>query len=171
MREIINNKNLNWAILIALIVNIAVFSGFGILILSPLLTNYPPSLQILRVARTYNPVTMDPVDAWDSTSNDMLDQVIEPLIAYDLSDPDLPLVPRLAESWYWPDNTTIEFKLRENVFFHDNSRLTADCVLHTIARINFFGNWSGTLDPAAYTMAFPHSLYKLAMAFLSLMIP
>ncbi|MFX0005403.1 MAG: ABC transporter substrate-binding protein [Promethearchaeota archaeon] len=118
--------------------------------------------EILRVARSSNPVTMDPVDCWDSVSKDMLDQVVETLIAYDLTDPDLPLVGRLAESWYWPDNTTIEFKLRENVFFHDGSRFTADCILHTITRINFFGNWTGTLDPDVYTMAAPHALYKFS---------
>ncbi|MFW9972074.1 MAG: ABC transporter substrate-binding protein [Candidatus Odinarchaeota archaeon] len=118
--------------------------------------------EILRVARNSNPVTMDPIDCWDRVSKDMLDQVVETLIAYDLSDPNLPLVGRLAESWYWPDNITIEFKLRKNVFFHDGSRFTADCVLHTIARINFFGNWTGTLDPGLNTMAASHSLYKFS---------
>ncbi len=155
-----NNRILNWAILFALIANVVVFSSFSTVFLSSILSNTSESGEILRIARTSNPVTMDPVDAWDSTSNDMLDQVVETLLSYDLSHPNLPLVGRLAESWYWPDNTTIEFKLRENVFFHDGSRFTADCVLHTITRINYFGNWTGTLDPAVYTMAAPHSLYK-----------
>ncbi len=148
------------AVIVVLIVAIG-FSGIGNLIMSMITIVEPVSCcEVFKVAKTNNPVTMDPVDSWDSTSNDMLDQVVETLTAYDITDPDLPLVGRLAESWYWPDNTTIEFKLRENVFFHDGTRFTADCVLHTIQRINFFGNWSGTLDPETYTMAFPHSLYK-----------
>ncbi|MFX0005402.1 MAG: ABC transporter substrate-binding protein [Promethearchaeota archaeon] len=159
MRDNSKNKILNWAIFIALIANIVVFSSFSAVILSSIFNRNTETGAILRVARTSNPVTMDPVDTWDSISNDMLDQVLETLIAYDLTDPDLPLVGRLAESWYWPDDTTIEFKLRENVFFHDGSRFTADCVLYTITRINYFGNWSGTLPDTVY-MAFPHSLYK-----------
>ncbi len=147
-------------IILAAIIGI---SGVGNVLLTLLAMVEPPtSGEILNVARASNPVTMDPCNTWDSVSNDMLDQVVETLIAYDLSDPDLPLVGRLAESWYWPDNTSIEFKLRENVYFHDGSRLTADCVLHTITRINFFGNWTGTLDPDQYTVASPHHLYKFS---------
>ncbi|MFX1242503.1 MAG: ABC transporter substrate-binding protein [Promethearchaeota archaeon] len=160
MREKFHNKILNWAIFIALIANIVVFSSFSAVLLSSIFNRNTETGEILRVAMTSNPVTMDPVDAWDSVSNDMLNQVLETLLAYDLTDPNLPLVGRLAESWLWLDNTTIEFKLRENVFFHDGSRFTADCVLYTITRINYFGNWSGTLDPETQVMAFPHSLYK-----------
>ncbi|MFW9819474.1 MAG: ABC transporter substrate-binding protein [Candidatus Thorarchaeota archaeon] len=138
-------------------------SGVGNVLLT-LLAIYeqpPESGEILRLPWIYYPpVTIDPCNSIDRFSNDILDQVVETLVAYDLTDPDLPLVGSLAKSWYWLDNTTIEFKLRENVFFHDGSRLTADCVLHTFTRINFFGNWTGTLDPDKYTMAFPHSLYK-----------
>jgi ABC-type transport system substrate-binding protein len=141
---------------------ILVVSGVGNVLLTLLAIYEQPSEsgEILKVARISNPITMDPCNSWDRYSNDMLDQVVETLIAYDLTDPDLPLIGRLAESWYWTDNTTVEFKLRENVFFHDGSRLTAECVLHTITRINFFGNWTGSLDSATHTMAFPHSLYK-----------
>jgi ABC-type transport system substrate-binding protein len=159
VRDNSKNKILNWAIFIALIANIVVFSSFSAVLLSSIFNRNTDTGAILRVARTSNPVTIDPVDTWDSVSNDMLDQVLETLIAYDLTDPDLPLVGCLAESWYWPDDITIEFKLRENVFFHDGSRFTADCVLYTITRINYFGNWSGTL-PNTLQMAFPHSLYK-----------
>ncbi len=149
------NKN---AIIVVLIVAI-IISGIGNLIMSMLALVDPIGCGIFKIAKTNNPVTMDPVETWDSKSNDMLDQVVETLIAYDITDPDLPLVGRLAESWYWLDNKTIVFQLREDVFFHDGTRFTADCVLHTIKRINYFGNWSGEL-PETKRMAFPHSLYK-----------
>ncbi len=139
-------------------------SGVGNVLLTIIVIQEPPqSGEVLRVPWIYYPpVTIDPCNSLDKFSNDILDQVVETLIAYDLTDPNLPLVGRLAESWYWSDNMSIEFKLRENVFFHDGSRLTAECVLHTITRINFFGNWTGTLDPDLYTMATPHSLYKFS---------
>ena len=88
-----------------MIANIVVFSSFSAVLLSSIFNRNTDTGAILRVARTSNPVTIDPVDTWDSVSNDMLDQVLETLIAYDLTDPDLPLVGCLAESWYWPDDT------------------------------------------------------------------
>ena len=116
----------------------------------------------LRIATTSNPITMDPVDSWDTNSNYMLDQVVETLIAYNLSDPTFPLVGRLAETWDFQSTkfgTNITFQLRDNVYFHDGSNLDGNCVLHTFERINFFGNATGTLT-APHRMAYPHTLYK-----------
>lgn len=41
-------------------------------------------------------------------------------------------VPMLAESWEWLDATTIQFKLREGVKFHNGDEMTADDVAYTI---------------------------------------
>ncbi len=146
------------AVIVVLIVAI-IISGIGNLIISMLTVVSTTSGEVFKVAKGSNPYTMDPVEAWDSMSNDMLDQVVETLIAYDITDPNLPLVGRLAESWYWADNTTLVFQLRDDVFYHDGTRFTSDCVLHTIKRINYFGNWTGNL-PVTKRMAFPHVLYK-----------
>ncbi len=40
--------------------------------------------------------------------------------------------PHLAESWEFVDDTTIEFKLREDVTFHNGEQLTADDVVFTV---------------------------------------
>ncbi len=40
--------------------------------------------------------------------------------------------PLLAESYEWIDNTTLEFKLREGVTFHDGSTFDADDVVYTV---------------------------------------
>ncbi|HEX3350771.1 MAG TPA: ABC transporter substrate-binding protein [Acetobacteraceae bacterium] len=42
------------------------------------------------------------------------------------------VVPLLAESWKYADPTTLEFKLRHGVKFHDGSPLSADDVVYTI---------------------------------------
>ncbi|MFW9819869.1 MAG: ABC transporter substrate-binding protein [Candidatus Thorarchaeota archaeon] len=154
----------NLAIIILAVVLAA--SGVGNVILAMMTVVVPPVPgEVLKVARTANPVTMDPLDAWDSVSNDMLDQVVEPLVATDLTDPTFPLVGRLAETWDFNIGehgkyNNLTFYLRENVFFHDGELFTGEDVIHTFERINFFGNWTGTLDPALYVQAFPHSLYK-----------
>ncbi|MFX0005947.1 MAG: ABC transporter substrate-binding protein [Promethearchaeota archaeon] len=156
---------LNSLICIAIVVNSIVFSTLSIFLYSgPFDNDYVPYPgEVLKVARTSNPVTMDPMDSWDSVSNDMLDQVVETLIAYDFSDPDLPLVGRLAEDWDFASTqhgTNITFTLRQNVYFHDGELFTGEDVIHTFERINYFGNWTGTLDPNIYTQASPHFLYK-----------
>lgn len=43
-------------------------------------------------------------------------------------------IPDAAESWEFPDNRTILFSLREDVFFHDGSRMTADDFIFTIQK-------------------------------------
>jgi ABC-type transport system substrate-binding protein len=167
MKKMIDKKNdnfLNTIIYIALFANIIIFSTFSVLwSYHPVPPPYPG--EVLKIARTANPITMDPCDSWDSVSNDMLDQVVETLIDYDLSNPEFPLVARLAEDWHLvstPYGTNITFTLRENVFFHDGELFTGEDVIHTFERINFFGNWTGNLNPAIHTMAFPHSIYKFS---------
>ena len=44
------------------------------------------------------------------------------------------IIPNLADSWEQVDDTTIRFKLREDVFFHNGEKLTADDVAFTIKR-------------------------------------
>ncbi|MFX1503878.1 MAG: ABC transporter substrate-binding protein, partial [Promethearchaeota archaeon] len=135
----------NLAIIILAVVLAA--SGVGNVILAVMAGAIQPGVtgEVLRVARTANPVTMDPMNSWDSVSNDIIDQVGEPLIATDLTNASFPLVPRLAESWTWPTDTIIEFHLRPNVFFHDGQPLTGEDVIYTFERINYFGNSTGTL--------------------------
>lgn len=58
-------------------------------------------------------------------------QIFETLVK---KDADGNIVPCLAESWEQINDTTIRFKLRDNVFFHNGEKMTAEDVVFTIRR-------------------------------------
>ncbi|MCF2138455.1 MAG: ABC transporter substrate-binding protein [Candidatus Lokiarchaeota archaeon] len=81
---------------------------------------------------------LDPHQAWDSASIRIIDQVCEGLFAYNLSDPELSIIPVLAEnmgSWS-PDGKTFTVPLKQGVTFHDGSAFTADDVKWSFDRLN-----------------------------------
>ena len=74
----------------------------------------------LIVGQTRGPVDLDCVFAWDSASSATYDQCIEGLFQYDLTAPDLAILPILASAdGTWLDDVTYEVPLRDGVLFHD----------------------------------------------------
>jgi len=59
-------------------------------------------------------------------------QMFDPLIAFD---EDLNLVPALATSWEFVDDTTLQLKLREGVKFHNGEEFNAEAVKVSLDRI------------------------------------
>lgn len=104
-----------------------------------------PALAASRSAA--QPASRAPLDEWvvavseDITSIDPLIEaggairwmvsyhVFEPLVGYE--GPTFGPVPRLAESWKYLNDTTVELKLRRNVKFHNGDDFSADDVLYT----------------------------------------
>ena len=87
---------------------------------------------------------LDIVDAWDSVSANVADQVCEPLYRYDLTDPDLAFVPALADplldaTWDITD-TELTVPLRQGVRFHDGTPFNATAVKFSIDRYQYFLN-------------------------------
>jgi ABC-type transport system substrate-binding protein len=149
----------NIAILILAIALVA--SGVGnIIFLLP--TPVVPEDKITFVFGTGSgPSDLDPVKSWDSASNDVIEQVCEGLYMYNLSDPDLAAVPRLASgpgSW---DGTGKHFTvpLRRGVYFHDGEPFNAAAVNFTFNRVNWFINGTGEL-PGSVGISQIHSLYE-----------
>lgn len=91
--------------------------------------------QELRVATSYKLMTLDPHYADLNENNALLSNIYERL-AY--QDEELNAQPGLAVSWQRLSDTQWEFKLRENVFFHDGSPFTSKDVVYTIERIKDF---------------------------------
>ncbi|MGB0882441.1 MAG: ABC transporter substrate-binding protein [Vicingaceae bacterium] len=92
--------------------------------------------------------TLDPIKIKDETSFYILSQIYEPLLRFNESD--LTLEPLLAESWsISEDNLVYTFKLKKNVFFHNNKTkaFNANDVVYTFERIfsNIEGNYAYSL--------------------------
>nr|WP_272809178.1 ABC transporter substrate-binding protein [Shinella sp. YE25] len=105
--------------------------------------------QALKVATAYKLMTLDPHYADLNENTSLLSHIFERLV---YQDEKMEPKPGLAVSWAQVTDTQWEFKLRENVKFHDGSPFTAQDVIATIERIqHFLKPPSGGL--AAYTQA------------------
>ncbi|MFX1327008.1 MAG: ABC transporter substrate-binding protein [Promethearchaeota archaeon] len=101
--------------------------------------------QIISVGQMYLPFTIDPQDAWDQASNNVIVQVVEGLLTYDWTDPALPKIPRLATALGTWDSTFINYtvNLKTGVTFHDGSAFDADDVVFTWKRQQWLYNFTG----------------------------
>jgi ABC-type transport system substrate-binding protein len=91
-----------------------------------------------------DPPSLDPhvqKGAADATVKNM---VYNRLVTWDR---EMNVIPMLAESWEVIDDTTVEFKLREGVKFHDGSEMTAEDVKFSYERIQDPEVGSGAAGP------------------------
>ena len=98
------------------------------------------------------PVNLDPHKAWEISSFDVIEQVVEPLYAYDLLDPELAPIPRLASDFgTWSiDGLNYTVPLRMGVTFHDGTPFDATAVKWNFDRLAYFMNIDGPLFSALY---------------------
>jgi ABC-type transport system substrate-binding protein len=104
----------------------------------------PTPAQTLVIATSSGPDTLEHVDAWDSASNDVLEQVVETLFYYDLSDLDLPRINILATGYHWASPTVLQISLREGVYFHDGTIFDATAAKWNFDRLLYLTNCTGT---------------------------
>jgi len=85
------------------------------------------------------PTDLDPHNAWDRLSIEVIDQVCEGLYAYNISDPGLPIIPILAEDigTLSSDAKNYTVHLRQDVIFHDNTLFNATAVKWSFDRLNY----------------------------------
>jgi ABC-type transport system substrate-binding protein len=139
----LEKKNIAITILIVALVA----SGVGNIVLA-ILGNPPitpaPSANTLVIATSSGPDTLEHVDAWDSASNDVLEQVVETLFFYDLEDLDLPRINVLAHSYWWVDTTTLQIELKQGILFHDGTPFNAAAAKWNLDRLLYLTNCTGT---------------------------
>ena len=87
-----------------------------------------------RFVRLYvDPPTLDPHLTTDATSAQVIVEVFGGLVTID---PNLNVVPDLAESWgVSPDGTVYTFRLRQDATFHDGKMVTAEDVKWSLERV------------------------------------
>jgi ABC-type transport system substrate-binding protein len=90
------------------------------------------------------PRTLELVDSWDKGSNDVLYQVVETLFSHDLYDINLPRVNKLAYSYWWENNTSLQIRLREGILFHDHTPFNAKAAKWNLDRLQYLINATGT---------------------------
>ena len=157
------NNLLKQIICFAFIFNI-VFFTWGFFFMYSFMHDYTPlgpPPPTLLVGTIEDPKVLDPlmVGPKDSSSEDVLIQVVECLFWYDLTDPALPLEPLLAKSHSWDgSNTELTVTVKDNVYFHDESKLNGYAVKWNMDRILYFTNATGTL-PADTALAPSSSIY------------
>jgi len=117
--------------------------------------------EALIIGTSSGPYDLDPVNAWESASNNVIEQVAEGLFSYNYSDPDLPRINLLAESYWWQNNVTLQIQLRKGVLFHDGTVFNAVAAKWNFDRINYLINATGTLEGFPVPVAQTESLWRL----------
>ena len=98
-----------------------------------------PPAAAQKAADTLRAMWLDPVVNIDPYYNNQRTGLILAHHIFDglvFRDPNgFTMKPLLAESWRWVDDTTLEFKLRQNATHHNGDKFTADDVMYTIGII------------------------------------
>ena len=87
--------------------------------------------RVLVVAHGADAVSLDPQFVNDGFSAIVNTQIYETLVS---RDSDMNIIPALAKEWTQIDELTYEFKLREDVYFHNGEHFTAADVEFTLLR-------------------------------------
>lgn len=106
----------------------------ALLIIGSLVLISSPSLatQRLIVANFGDATSLDPQRVSDTASFWIMNQVYEGLVRRTV---DMGVEPALAHSWEFIDDRTIEFYLRDDVYWHNGEHFTAHDVLYSYQRL------------------------------------
>jgi peptide/nickel transport system substrate-binding protein len=89
--------------------------------------------EMLTIDLPGDAATLDPHLQWNTDSYVIYRNIFDNLVTRDAANGEI--VPQIALSWTYLEDTVIEFQIRDDVTFHDGSKLTADDVAFSINRI------------------------------------
>jgi peptide/nickel transport system substrate-binding protein len=78
------------------------------------------------------PSSLDPQVQWNPDSYYVYRNIFDNLVTRDDGGK---IAPEVAESWKYLSDTEVEFKIRDDITFHDGKKLTADDVVFSVKRI------------------------------------
>jgi len=78
------------------------------------------------------------MNAWDFGSFDVIERVAEGLFGHDFSDPDLGIIPKLAEDYGTWNGNRYTVELKQGIQFHDGTPFDAYAVEFTFDRLQYF---------------------------------
>ncbi len=76
--------------------------------------------------------TLDPQIQWDTDSYSIYRNIFDNLVTRDAQGK---IVPQVATAWRYEDDTHVIFTIRDDIVFHDGSKLTPEDVVFSIRRI------------------------------------
>ena len=79
-----------------------------------------------------DPASLDPHLQWDPDSYSIYRNVFDNLVT---RDPAGKIVPQVASAWRYDDDTHVVFTIRDDILFHDGSKLTPGDVAFSVKRI------------------------------------
>jgi peptide/nickel transport system substrate-binding protein len=93
-----------------------------IAILAASVVQAQPFRELITIDLPNDAATLDPHLQWDTDSYAVYRNIFDNLVTRDVAGR---IVPQIAENWRQVDDTTIVFKIRSGVKFHDGTALTA----------------------------------------------
>ncbi len=98
----------------------------------------------VRVGFSQDALTLDPANHRNRETQTIIRNIHDGLLT---RDPDMRIVPEVAESWRAVDGKTYEFRLRPNIRFHSGDLLSAEDVAFTFNRLVKDGAMGGQTSP------------------------
>jgi len=170
MTQFRENKLIRNLFILAIILNITFFSLLYYLIPTLWIPDPKPKPKLdLIYGSVNNPTHLDPLNAIDKPSQNVIDQVVEQLYQFNISDPDLPIVPWLATGFptISPNGTEYIITIRLGILFHDNTTMTATDVKYSFDRLCYFMNYSDNADlPAPFNETLPDHILPTQLGIL-----
>ncbi len=105
--------------------------AFLVLLVSPLLAWATPQGKVV-VAQGVDPTTLDPMNQQETPASNLAANLFDTLLE---RDPNLKIVPLLAESYRNVAPTVWEFKLRKGIKFHNGEPMDAEAVKFSLERL------------------------------------
>lgn len=109
-----------------------IFLIFTVIFFSCTKENTKDTENILKIAQSGNPRSLDVHNANDGFSLRINKQIYSRLVEID---GDRNIIPGLAESWKKVDDKTYDFKIRDNIKFHNGDKLTLEDIKFSFERM------------------------------------